>query len=67
MDGGAYLSEARSWSDTPLCAAAGGQDMDTGLGGGARWRRGITSYNTIISRVYLKALSSPLLLEITED
>ena len=27
MDGGAYTSEARSWSDTPLCAADGGQDM----------------------------------------
>ena len=27
MDGGAYMSEARSWSDTPLCAAHSGQDM----------------------------------------
>ena len=27
MDAGAYMSEARSWSDTPLCAADSGQDM----------------------------------------
>ena len=26
MDGGAYMSEARSWSDTPPCAADGRQD-----------------------------------------
>ena len=26
MDGGADLSEARSWSDTPACVADGGQD-----------------------------------------
>ena len=26
MDGGAYISEARSWSDTPVCMAAGRQD-----------------------------------------
>ena len=27
MEGGAYLSEARSWSNTPVCAAEGKQDM----------------------------------------
>ena len=27
MDGGAYTAEARSWRDTPLCAADGGQDI----------------------------------------
>ena len=27
MDGGAFMSEARSWSDTPLCVVDGGQDM----------------------------------------
>ena len=27
MDGGAYTSEARSWSDTPPCAVDDGQDM----------------------------------------
>ena len=26
-DGGAYTSEARSWSNTPPCEANGGQDM----------------------------------------
>ena len=27
MGWGAYMSEARSWSNTPLCAAEGKQDM----------------------------------------
>ena len=27
MDGGTYMSEARSWSNTPQCAVEGGQDM----------------------------------------
>ena len=27
MGGGAYVSEAMSWSNTPLCAAEGKQDM----------------------------------------
>ena len=27
MDGEAYTSEARSWSDTPLCATHGRKDM----------------------------------------
>jgi len=27
MDGGAFMSEARSWSDTPLCVVDSGQDM----------------------------------------
>lgn len=27
MDGRSYLSEAWSWSDTPLCAVDGGQDI----------------------------------------
>ena len=27
MDGGAYMSEATSWSDTPPCVANGEQDM----------------------------------------
>ena len=27
MDWGAYTSEARSWSDTPLCVAEGRQDL----------------------------------------
>ena len=27
MDGGAYTSEARSWSNTPLCGVDGRQDM----------------------------------------
>ena len=26
MDGETYISEARSWSDTPVCMAAGRQD-----------------------------------------
>ena len=26
MDGGPYMSEVRSWSDTPACAADSGQD-----------------------------------------
>ena len=30
MDGGAYLSDARSWSSVPLCAA--GDRQDTGAG-----------------------------------
>ena len=36
MDGGAYTSEARSWSDTPLCAS----DGRAGHGGSLRsWGR----------------------------
>lgn len=27
VDEGAYVSEARSWSDTPLCVVDGRQDM----------------------------------------
>lgn len=27
MDGGSYMSEARSWSDSPPHATDGGQDM----------------------------------------
>ena len=27
VDGGSYMSEARSWSDIPPCAADGGQGM----------------------------------------
>ena len=27
MDGGAYMLEARSWSNTPPCAADHGQDL----------------------------------------
>ena len=27
LDGGSYMSEARSWSDTSPCVADGGQDM----------------------------------------
>ena len=27
MDGGPYMSEPRSWSNTSLCAADGQQDM----------------------------------------
>ena len=41
MDGGADLSEARSWSDTPACVVDSGQDMAAvfppGFGGGGRW------------------------------
>ena len=31
MDGGAYLSEARFWSNTPPCAGDGGLDMVAGF------------------------------------
>ena len=36
MDGGANMSEAKFWSNTPLCAADGRQDMAAGFapGGG---------------------------------
>ena len=49
MDGGAYGSEARSWSDTPSCTAAGGQNMAAGFdrgGGGEEGKGGgeVTSY-----------------------
>ena len=37
MDGGAYVSEARSWSDTPPCAVDGGQDMAAVCAGGGGW------------------------------
>ena len=33
MDGGAYMFEARSWSNTPQCTAEGRQDMATVLAG----------------------------------
>ena len=33
MDGEAYTSEARSWSDSPLCAEFGGQNTGAGCGG----------------------------------
>ena len=39
MDGGAYTSEARSWSNTPPCAVHRGQDMVAvfaKVGGGGR-------------------------------
>ena len=41
MDMGSYKSEAKSWSNTPLCTTDGGQDMvavlaPRGAGGGCR-------------------------------
>ena len=44
MDGRAYMPEARSWGDTPPCAAHGRQDIVAVFAGG--WG-GITSYRGI--------------------
>ena len=34
MDGGVYMSEARSWRDTPLLAVNDGQDVAAGFAPG---------------------------------
>ena len=45
MDWGAYMSEARSWSDTPPCVVDGGRTWWQSLLGGSGMREGeITSY-----------------------
>ena len=35
MDGGSYRSEARAWSDTPLCVVHSGQDVAAAFAMGA--------------------------------
>ena len=35
MDGGSYRSEARAWSDTPLCMVHSGQDVAAAFAMGA--------------------------------
>ena len=41
MDGGPYMLEVRSWSDTPLCTAEDGQDMAAGFTVVVASRRGV--------------------------
>lgn len=38
VDGGIYMSEARSYNDTPLCVAEGRQDVEAGFVPGGRGR-----------------------------